>query len=106
MHPYPPSVTLNHFIVWCSDRTICRDIIEGVNYCTPPPIEYRELDYLQRIGIRQVINHGTNDLGLTDRTVYCVDGSIWDYIPEDGLYEKREGHTAESFISFKSICYE
>lgn len=83
------TATLDHHMVWCSDGTMGRDVFSGVNYYTIPHIEYREISELRDIGIRHVINHGINDLGLIDRTVYCVDGSIWDYLPEDNLYEKR-----------------
>ena len=52
-------------------------------------IEYAELNELKEKGIRKVINHGINDLGLVERTIVCEDDSVWDYIAEDGLYQKR-----------------
>lgn len=83
------TATIDNYIVWCTDGTIGRDIIGKVSYCSPARIEYAELSELERIGIRKVINHGINDWGFSERTIYCDDDSVWDYIPEDRMYEKR-----------------
>lgn len=37
--------------------------------------------------IKFTINHGMNSFGLIDKTLVLVNGSLWDYIPEDELYE-------------------
>ena len=43
MHPYFVSTpTLTNYIVWCSDGTIGRDIIEEVTYCMPCDIEFED----------------------------------------------------------------
>lgn len=53
-------------------------------------IEYKEYKELVVVGIDHVVELGINPFGFRERAVYCKDGSTWDYIPEDGLYEKRE----------------
>jgi hypothetical protein len=52
-------------------------------------ITYADYSQLKSMGISNVINKGINPLGLTERTIICNDGSVWDYCAEDGLYEKR-----------------
>ena len=37
--------------------------------------------------IVKTIDRGYNDFGLMDKTVVLEDGSYWDYMPEDQLYE-------------------
>ena len=51
--------------------------------------ELKEYKDLVLIGIDHVVEHGTNAFGFRERVVYCEDGSVWDYIPEDMVYEKR-----------------
>lgn len=69
----------------------------------PNEILYADVKDLQAIGIKKVINNGINDFGLTERTIICNDESIWDYIAEDGIYEKRlVGNEWESHQEFNS----
>ena len=91
MHPtfYVSSPTITSHLVWCSDGTIGRDIIEKVSYCSPPSIEYKDYSELKELGIDKVVEGGINDFGFRERMVVCEDGSVWDYIPEDRIYEKR-----------------
>jgi len=37
--------------------------------------------------IKNTINKGKNEFGFNEKVIICDDGSNWDYIPEDGLYE-------------------
>jgi len=48
--------------------------------------DYFELD---EAGISKKINHGKNKFGLIERTIILNDGSQWEYIPEDNLYELK-----------------
>lgn len=51
---------------------------------------------LKAAGIAEVINKGRNSWGFIDRTILLEDGSRWDYIPEDQIYELvSEGTAAE-----------
>jgi hypothetical protein len=52
-------------------------------------VEYAELHELREKGIKRVINHGINDFGFIERTIVCEDNSVWDYLAEDNLYQKR-----------------
>lgn len=52
-------------------------------------IEYAEYSELKARGIRCTINQGLNDFGLQERIILCDDGTQWDYIPEDELYQQR-----------------
>lgn len=92
MHPHPfiSTPSLTNYIVWCSDGTIGRDIIGKVSYCCPSPIEYKSYAELyESPGVRKIIDGGINDFGFKTRVIIAKDGSVWDYIPEDSLYEKR-----------------
>ena len=50
-------------------------------------IEYAEHHELVARGIRQVVNKGVNAFGLVERTIILHDGSVWEYIPEDNIYQ-------------------
>lgn len=50
-------------------------------------IEYASFQELKLKGIKQVIEKGKNEFGLYERLIILNDGSKWEYIPEDNLYE-------------------
>jgi len=45
------------------------------------------LTELKQIGIASTIHKGKNDWGFNEHEVVLNDGTVWDYIPEDGYYE-------------------
>lgn len=49
---------------------------------------YKSYSELKEIGIHSSISKGVNDLGLVDRTIICIDGTVWDYNAEDSIYER------------------
>ena len=49
---------------------------------------YKTYSELSDIGIRSSISKGLNDLGLMDRTIICIDGTVWNYNAEDSIYER------------------
>lgn len=48
--------------------------------------EFAEFSELKPF-INAIIKKGTNDFGFPMRTVITNDGSNWEYIHEDGIYE-------------------
>jgi hypothetical protein len=45
---------------------------------------------LERSGhVKQKVNKGKNEFGFTEYELTDTQGNIWDYIPEDGIYELR-----------------
>ena len=51
-------------------------------------IGYKSYSELSEIGITLNINKGVNGLGLLNRTIICIDGSVWNYNSEDSIYER------------------
>jgi hypothetical protein len=51
-------------------------------------IQYAEYAELKKIGIKETIEKAPNAYGFRERTIICIDGTTWEYIPEDNLYEK------------------
>lgn len=37
--------------------------------------------------IKHVVNKGKNEWGFNEKIIILEDGSNWDYIPEDNMYE-------------------
>ena len=52
----------------------------------PTVANYFELDNL---GIKKVIRLGKNEFGFNEKIIELNDGTQYDFIPEDNLYEKR-----------------
>lgn len=46
--------------------------------------------------IRETINHGRNVFGFNEKTIILTDGSKWDYIPEDNIYELQQSNPLNS----------
>lgn len=44
---------------------------------------------LEELGIKRKINLGKNEWGFNEKIIELVDGTQYDYIPEDNLYELR-----------------
>lgn len=49
---------------------------------------YKSYSELKEIGIAMSISKGVNDLGLLERTIICIDNTIWNYNAEDSIYER------------------
>ena len=49
-------------------------------------------DYFQLkdLGIKKTINLGRNEFGFNEKIIELNDGTQYDYIPEDNLYEIRQ----------------
>jgi hypothetical protein len=52
-------------------------------------IQYADYFELNNRGIKHTISQGINSFGFQERTIICFDGTQWDYIPEDSIYEQR-----------------
>ncbi len=50
---------------------------------------YADYSELKQAGIRKTISLGVNCWGFQSRIIETVDGTQWDYIPEDQIYELR-----------------
>ena len=44
---------------------------------------------LEKLGIKRTIKLGKNEFGFNEKIVELNDGTQYDYIPEDNLYEIR-----------------
>lgn len=53
----------------------------------PQCAEYNEL---VKLGIKRTINLGVNAFGFIDKIIELNDGTQYNYIPEDQLYERRD----------------
>lgn len=62
---------------------------------------------LEQLGIRKVIHKGRNEYGLKEKEIIMNDGSVWDYIPEDNLYEKKDVQPSQVVYhdSFNDLRY-
>lgn len=54
---------------------------------------YHELDAL---GIKKKYNLGRNEWGFHEYLIVDIYDNQWDYIPEDGYYEKRDANNPHS----------
>lgn len=52
-------------------------------------IEYADYQQLKEKGIAHTIRHDQDVFGNPQRTIICNDGTQWDYMPEDQIYERR-----------------
>jgi len=50
---------------------------------------FAEYIELKEAGIKNTVDLGKNEFGFNERVIILNNGSQWDYIPEDNLYELR-----------------
>lgn len=53
---------------------------------------YADYKELEEFGIKRSIDMGENAFGFREKIIETIDGTQWDYIPEDGIYEVRKGN--------------
>jgi hypothetical protein len=65
-------------------------LLNSFNLLVMEAIIYAEYSELRARGIKRTINLGKNAFGFNERIVELNDGTRWNYIPEDQVYEKDQ----------------
>lgn len=61
---------------------------------------YASYTELMDAGIKKTYDLGINDFGFREKIIELMDGSQWDWMPEDMIYELRKGDRYEITINY------